>query len=302
MTDPFKNCEICSGENWTPVYSGPVRDGGFGSVLENAVVAKCGGCGVERLSENCCPGAAFYEGETYRTSLGQGLTSGSHFADADHLQKFGLELLSTNSLRGTVVADIGCSGGSFLDHIAGLADRKIAVEPSEIYHSSLAERGYTVFPYACDVAETFSDAVDLAVSFQVIEHVENPRAFLADIRALLKPGGRLMISTPNRHDILMRLLPDDFPPFFYRAVHRWYFDADSLTTCARHAGFDVERVDFVHRYGMSNALTWLRDRRPGGHQRLDGIGHGADLAWRGQLEESGQSDCLFMTLVPQAHS
>lgn len=299
MEEIFSPCEICGTDDWTPTYHGNIRDGGFGSVHADATIGRCGGCGVERLAENACPDSSFYEGEAYRTRLGQGLTSGSHFADADHLQRFGLELLSSNSLRGATVADIGCSGGSFLDHIAGLADRKVAVEPSEIYHPSLAERGYIVFPYARDAAKSFAGAVDLAVSLQVIEHVENPRAFLADVRGLLKPGGRFLISTPNLRDILMQLLPDDFPAFFYRVVHRWYFDADSLAECARLAGFDVARTDHVHRYGMSNALAWLRDRQPRGHERLNAIDATADLLWRAQLERSGQSDCLFMTLTPR---
>ena len=97
----------------------------------------------------------------------------------------------------------------------------------------------------------------------------------------------------------MQLLPDDFPAFFYRVVHRWYFDADSLAECARLAGFDVARTDHVHRYGMSNALAWLRDRQPRGHERLNAIDATADLLWRAQLERSGQSDCLFMTLTPR---
>jgi 2-polyprenyl-3-methyl-5-hydroxy-6-metoxy-1,4-benzoquinol methylase len=302
MNKSFDNCEICGAADWTAVYAGAIRDGSFGAYIDDGEVARCGGCRVERLAEHCCPDAAFYEGEAYRAKLGQGLNSGSHFADADHLQRFGLGLLSSNSLRGSTIADIGCSGGSFLDHVTGLADRKIAVEPSEIYHPSLAARGYEVYPYAQEAAEKLSEAVDLAVSFQVIEHVENPRAFLADIRALLKPGGRLLISTPNRNDILMNLLPDAFPSFFYRVVHRWYFDAESLSSCAREAGFDVGAVNFVHRYGMSNALAWLRDRRPSGDLRIEGITPGADLTWRAQLEASGQSDCLYMTLVPRQPS
>lgn len=298
MADRFGPCEICNAQSWTTVHEGDVRDGTFGSVRANAMVARCSGCGVERLAEDCCPDATFYEGEAYREKLGQGLDSGSHFADADHLQRFAFDVLSTNALRETTVADIGCSGGSFLDHVSGLADRKIAIEPSDIYQASLTARGYEVYPYTGDAADTIGPEVDFAFSFQVIEHVQDPRAFLAGIRSILKPTGRLVISTPNRDDILMRLLPDDFPSFFYRVVHRWYFDAASLATCAERAGFRVEATRFIHRYGMSNALAWLRDRQPTGNQQLEGIGHGADLSWRGQLEESGQSDNLFMALVP----
>ena len=94
----------------------------------------------------------------------------------------------------------------------------------------------------------------------------------------------------------MKLLPQDFPSFFHRIVHRWYFDAASLAACARHAGLEVIETRHLHRYGMANALAWLRDRRPSGRARLDGISPLADQLWRGYLEDTGQADNLYMLL------
>ncbi len=299
MLSDFDVCEICGADGWRAIYRGPVRDGAFGNLRDGAIVARCGGCGVDRLAERLCPDESFYETDAYRRKLGQGLTTGAYFAAADALQGFALEAIEPASLRDKTVADVGCAGGSFLDHVAGLAGRLVAIEPSSIYRDSLAERGYAVFPYAADAAAEFGGKVDFAASFQVIEHVRDPRGFLADIRPLLSPGGSLLITTPNRRDILMDLLPDDFPAFFYRVVHRWYFDADSLAECARAAGFTVDNVRFVHRYGLSNALAWLRDRRPSGLARLAGIEPAADRSWAGYLEQSGRADCLYMFLKPK---
>jgi SAM-dependent methyltransferase len=45
----------------------------------------------------------------------------------------------------------------------------------------------------------FSDAsVDLVVSFETIEHVPDAQALVTEIRRVLKPDGRLVLSTPNR--------------------------------------------------------------------------------------------------------
>ena len=137
-------------------------------------------------------------------------------------------------------------------------------------------------------------------SLQVIEHTANPRAFLAEIRPLLSKTGSILISTPNRQDILMDLLPDDFSKFFYRVVHRWYFDAEALADCARRAGYAVLSTRYVHRYGMANALAWLRDRRPSGMARHPAIEPMADDLWRSYLESTGRSDCLYMLLQPSA--
>ncbi len=56
--------------------------------------------------------------------------------------------------------------------------------------------------------------------------------------------------------------------FFYRTVHRWYFDMPSLSGLARHCGFDIVQENCVQRFGISNALAWLRDRKPTGDQAL----------------------------------
>lgn len=296
LSKDFGPCEICGVEDWELAYCGPVRDGRFGNHLDSATVATCGGCGVGRLAERCCPSKAIYETPAYRAKLGQGLSSGEHFATADDLQKYAFDVFSTNRLRGKVVADVGCAGGSFLDHVSGLAGQCIAIEPNEVYRQSLADRDYRVFPYVADALDAVGRRVDIATSFLVIEHVQKPREFLQEIRSLLAPDGSLLISTPNRRDILMDLIPDDFPAFFHRVVHRWYFDADSLAACARLAGFEVEETRHIHRYGLSNALLWLRDRRPGGHARLDVITHDMDRWWQGQLEAQGRSDTLFMLL------
>lgn len=43
-----------------------------------------------------------------------------------------------------------------------------------------------------------TDSIDLVVSFETIEHVPDARALVVEIRRVLKPGGRLVLSTPNR--------------------------------------------------------------------------------------------------------
>lgn len=294
----FDACEICGTNQWSNVHVGEIRDGAFGDVCENATVARCTNCGAERLGETWCIPDSHYETGEYRTKLRQELDAPSYFSAHDHLQIFSLKTLPLSDLRGNVIADVGCAGGSFLDHVSGLTKRAIAIEPFTEYHESLKARGYETHAFADQAAISNAGQVDFATSFQVIEHTANPRQFLADIRPMLKPDGMLYLSTPNRQDVLMSLLPDDYPSFFYRVVHRWYFDADSLAACAQSAGYDVVATHFVHRYSMGNALRWLRDRRPTGNIPMNGLDHGSDMYWQGYLEKMGTSDCLFMALRP----
>ena len=53
-------------------------------------------------------------------------------------------------------------------------------------------------------------------------------------------------------------------------------------------------VRYKHTFGISNALAWLRDKKPQGYIKLQGIGSSADVLWKEYLETSKQSDTLFV--------
>lgn len=291
----FPPCTACGADSWTIVHEGPVRDGKFGASRPSRV-ARCGGCGVERLDEADCLKAADYASDAYRDRLGQGHDVDRHFREHDELARFTLETIWPLSLRGKTVADVGCGGGSLLDHLRGLPARRVAIDPDTGFAESLRARGYEWFA-GCEAAATvLAGKIDVAFCVQVIEHVERPRDFLAAIRGLLAPDGLLVLSTPNRRDVLFDLLPDDFPPFFYRTQHRWAFDAASLSACARAAGFAVDAVRHVHRYGIANAMLWLRDRRPKGRSALPPLDATMDAHWKAWLEATGRSDNLYLLL------
>jgi hypothetical protein len=100
----FDRCEICGANHWSEVYGGAVRDGVFGSSREQASVARCAGCGVDRLAEECATPESVYETEAYRKKLQQGLDSESYFRLLDELQIHTLQALWPTSLRGCVIA------------------------------------------------------------------------------------------------------------------------------------------------------------------------------------------------------
>lgn len=294
----FEACEVCGNDNWTEVYSGRIRDGSVGNYAENGTVGECSVCHVQRLAERCTIPDDYYETDQYRLALQQSVSSEKAYAEQDWSVRYTHEVLWPTSVRGKTVADIGCGVGSFLDTCRGLAAKQIAVEPCIPFQDSLKNRGYHVFGSSEEASGSFTAAVDLAVSIQVIEHVSNPVGFLRAIRPLLKNDGELLITTPNRRDILRSLVPEVFDEFFYRKVHRWYFDTDSLVECATRSGYEVVSCVTIQKYGMANALQWLRDKKPKGFSQLPGIGPSADGFWKGYLQEIGQADTLSLRLRP----
>jgi 2-polyprenyl-3-methyl-5-hydroxy-6-metoxy-1,4-benzoquinol methylase len=290
-----RSCEIC-GENshQSIIYEGAVRLGAFGTYTSDGRVLRCNACGVDRLNEEACISSSSYENDEYRIAMAQGMEAEDFFQHADPNQIHNLLAFWPLDLRGKVIADIGCGAGSFLSHISGLAKSVVAIEPTLRYHASLKQRGYAVYSYAEDASKISPEGVDVAVTFQVIEHVQNPQAFLTEISKILKPGGALVIATPNRDDILLKLMPEKFPEFFYRAAHRWYFDRESLNRCVELAGLKVESYRYLQTYGISNAMLWLKEKKPNGHLRLPGISSIADQLWNSYLESTGQTDNIYM--------
>ena len=51
---------------------------------------------------------------------------------------------------------------------------------------------------ACELRKVRDRTFDVVVSFETIEHLHRPEAFLASVRRVLRPAGTLLISTPNR--------------------------------------------------------------------------------------------------------
>ncbi|MBN1676643.1 MAG: class I SAM-dependent methyltransferase [Kiritimatiellae bacterium] len=284
-------CRICGANEWTIAYEGPVRHGVAERSIE-AVVYQCGQCGVQYLPPfGHLDG--YYRSGAYREDVGEAADVDDYFKrhDAEQMPKYGL--LQRFALRGRVVADIGCGGGSFLDGLKGIAEASIAIEPAEAYHASLRQRGHMVYSDVGDALAKWRGGVHLAVCFSVIEHVEEPVRFLRQIGGLLAEDGRLLISTPNRDDILLETGCVAYRRFFYRVAHLHYFDRRALGFAVQAAGFRSFEPQYRHRFNFANFVQWLRDGTPGGNEASTPLGSGFDAFWQAALQDKGAADYLY---------
>lgn len=290
---PSTHCPICAATSLAPAYRGKIRAGRFGNAVD-ATVWRCANCEMEWLAPTQSDLARYYESDEYRASV-DGSADAAEFHrlhDANGVRWLGE--IDGSVLRGATIADLGCGAGSFLDGVAGYAREVIAIEPMKSFHATLAERGYHVYPYASAAVHDWSGRIDLVCSFSVLEHVPDPVGFLREARELLRPGGTLFVSTPNRDEVLMRLGPPEFRSFFYRTQHTFYFNAEALRAVARTAGFRDAEVRNLHSYGFMNFAAWLGERRPTGNQTVNPLGSQFDRAWRALLEERGLGDYLWL--------
>lgn len=105
--------------------------------------------------------------------------------------------------------DLGCGPGMLLAAAAGLKTpgAGIGVDVSMTW-LVVAQRLIAAHGGTPVLAAGLAEALPLAdgalsgvVSLDVIEHVERPDAFLAEIDRVVRPGGRLALSTPNRFSL-----------------------------------------------------------------------------------------------------
>jgi 2-polyprenyl-3-methyl-5-hydroxy-6-metoxy-1,4-benzoquinol methylase len=256
--------------------------------VPDGVVHACSECGLRRLAGDPID----YESEQYRELVDGDSSAAAYYRAHDHVLTERLGAIGIANLRDRFVVDVGAGAGSFLDAIRGIASRTVGVEPARHFRAVLEQRGHGAFAYARDALPELRGKADVVTTFAVIEHVDDAASFVEDLAALARPGGLVVIETPNARDWLIEFLPA-YAAFFYRVVHRWYFDVDSLSRVMRRYGLEPERTEYRHRYDLSNALCWLRDRQPTGNGKYSGLA-AIDSAYRQEIEATGRSDHFYV--------
>ena len=104
--------------------------------------------------------------------------------------------------RGKRVLDAGCGAGYGSAELARMADKvtgiDVAAEAVEFARQNYQAENLS-FEQASCLALPFADAAfDLVVGFEVIEHLEDWRGFLAEVQRVLAPTGQFIVSTPNK--------------------------------------------------------------------------------------------------------
>jgi 2-polyprenyl-3-methyl-5-hydroxy-6-metoxy-1,4-benzoquinol methylase len=109
--------------------------------------------------------------------------------------------LARRRISGQVFVDVGCGAGKLYGHVGSRFSRYVGVDAVR----------YDEFPERAEFCQLDLDggriplpdqSADVVAAVEVIEHLENPRDFMRKLVRLVKPGGWVVVTTPNQLSLL----------------------------------------------------------------------------------------------------
>jgi 2-polyprenyl-3-methyl-5-hydroxy-6-metoxy-1,4-benzoquinol methylase len=137
--------------------------------------------------------------------------------------------------------DIGCASGELMRQAERLGWKAEGVELAPHLSDTARKRGLAVKTGTLEDAHYPDATFDAATLLDVIEHLEDPLATLAEIHRILRPGGVLVIETPNWNSVYRRILRRWWAALQPR-LHLLYLDPQSASNMLKFASFQTLEV------------------------------------------------------------
>lgn len=183
-----------------------------------------------------------------------------------------VEAILADAPPGGRVLDVGCGSGQLLAYLRDRYEELVGLEYSA-HRLDEARRNLAGLPFhgvlgtAEDMRDVATATIDCIVSADVIEHIPDVYAAAAEMHRVLKPGGTLVINTPNIAYVEKRvlLLAGRFPStsqaneglgsdVLFDGGHLHYFTFRSLRLLLERAGFVMTKRRAYGKRGRWHAL------------------------------------------------
>ena len=165
-----------------------------------------------------------------------------------------------NRCRSGAVLDVGCSTGAFLHELKRRHPNEYSVLGTDVAGPALdyAERQGVAVLRENFLEHDFGARRFRAITFwAVLEHLAEPRRFLAKAAALLEPGGHCFILVPNMESLAVRLLGPRYR--YIMDEHLNCFTAGTLKQLIAHEPrFEIVALTTTH----FNPMVIWQDRHP----------------------------------------
>lgn len=178
---------------------------------------------------------------SYLQYLGPSLEDNeNHAAFVDWINQF-------RSLEGLKLLDVGAGSGKLVRYLRQHGVEALGIEPAQpLFKKFLADDAFfemkTLDEY---LASATKGAFDVLLFCDVIEHVERPDILLCEASALLRPGGLLVVSTPDVQSVLARLIGKWW--HYFNRYHLSYLSRQTMGRCAASCGLQEIGFDRLSR-------------------------------------------------------
>jgi ubiquinone/menaquinone biosynthesis C-methylase UbiE len=214
--------------------------------------------------ENCGLGSLFPMPDTSRIqSFYPAEYYGEPTSKFEPLVEFGVRLgakLRVQSLvgdlpSGSQVLDIGCGRGVMLRALFDLGHEAHGVEIAPEAASGADPRAQIRIAPELAKACYAENSFDAVIMWHVLEHLPHPDQTLAEIRRILRPGGRLILAVPNFGSLQSQRTANDW---FHLDLprHLYHFTPETLQRLLACNEFHYESVR--HLAMLQNSFGWLQ--------------------------------------------
>ena len=154
------------------------------------------------------------------------------------------------------VLDVGCATGALLSFLRERGWRVTGVEISPCAGYAKKDRNLDVRNLPLEENNFSSGSFDAVLASHLIEHLNDPRSFLTEVRRVLKPGGRVFITTPNISGFQARLYGGRWRSAIFD--HLYLFSARTLTKLLKSEGFKIEKISTWGGLAAGLVPAWLK--------------------------------------------
>ena len=167
----------------------------------------------------------------------------------------GFEITAADSL-----VDVGCGEGvvcAYAGHqgadVIGIDLEQVLIDRADAAMAGVPARSYRGIVSDCDPIPLPDGAASVVICTEVLEHVDDPARFMAELVRIGRPGARYLLSVPDpaSEGILRSVAP---AWYWQKPLHVRVFEHAQLDGLCRDSGLEVEAR---HPYGSYWSMYWF---------------------------------------------
>ncbi len=225
-------CEACGGRDFRPLYRKDDHD-----------FQRCPDCGLIRIHPQPTDEvlARIYGTQYYDA---WGVQTGADRVFALKKATFRKHVFNEVTLeKGARILDCGAAYGALMDAARENGWEPYGIELATEAAAAIGEKFGSARIYSGPFEQahfpTLGDAAfDAVFMCDFIEHVRDPLSVLRKTASLLRPGGQLVVTTPNGSSLSSRLMGSSWP--HSKVEHLYFFDPHNLGLLLDRAGITLE--------------------------------------------------------------